>query len=350
MRGLFFGLAALMLVSAPAQSQQSAALKQLLQPPGVWTATWTAGGNSHQAPATFIGQPGDPNKVFAQLPFLAGQVTISECVGLGCSGANLDVSGPGFDCLYNYLPQGQDMFVWTFKGGQNTTGCPPDAQFTRVIAFVDPTKDKLAKRDDDDIVFDNTLRTYSGHVENIDLPGVFKESALKYAGSPFMVGSGAGCTVRRTIDNATITVVSDGANIASSNISIKFHLTAVGSCKVGKYITPVFDCDAKCDANPDPTFCEPSHECGDGKVLKKYWEDPQGSVIVKATGTASAGNVALLSVPILLYGAAGGEADGGTAGLKFNGSLIKQGLRGKVTFYSVDEVGDAAWVKEVEIK
>jgi hypothetical protein len=130
MRRLFFGVAALMLVSAPAQSQQSDALKQLRLPPGVWVATWTAGGNSHRAPATFIGQPGDPNKTIGQLPFLAGPVSISECVGLGCSGANIDVSGPGFDCLYLHSIESPKVFSWTFKGGQNAAGCPPDLKFT----------------------------------------------------------------------------------------------------------------------------------------------------------------------------------------------------------------------------
>ena len=71
--------------------------------------------------------------VLFALPFLPGQVrNFFYCTGLGCNGADIDVSGTGFDCLYAHSRYNENAFAWTFKGGTNTDHCPPDAEFNRV--------------------------------------------------------------------------------------------------------------------------------------------------------------------------------------------------------------------------
>jgi hypothetical protein len=115
--------------SAVVQSQPSDVLNQFQ---GLWTAKWTLNGKSEIEQVFFINDPSDPEKRIASLPFLPGQAKIFHCSGLGCNGADLIVSGTGFDCLYAHSPYNQDQFAWTFKGGRNTANCPPDAEFTRV--------------------------------------------------------------------------------------------------------------------------------------------------------------------------------------------------------------------------
>ena len=140
-RVLFFAVAlSLACVSGPTYSQQSDALSPLQ---GLWAAKWTVQGNSKVQQVLFALDPADSGKRLVSLPFLPGVVRISHCEGLGCSGADLVVSGVdsnqrSFDCLYAFTPHDNSNFSWTFKGGVNTVGCPPDAEFRK-----DPGTDAL---------------------------------------------------------------------------------------------------------------------------------------------------------------------------------------------------------------
>jgi hypothetical protein len=127
-REIVVGVTALLFASVPAQSQQSDALRQLQ---GLWTLKWTAQGRSNVQRVLFASDPADGAKRIASLPFLPGQVSIFHCQGLGCNGANLVVSGSGFDCLYSHSIYTPNEFAWTFKGGTNTGGCPPDVEFRK---------------------------------------------------------------------------------------------------------------------------------------------------------------------------------------------------------------------------
>ena len=134
MLGFFCGAISLVLASSPTNSQQSDALSSLQ---GLWTAKWTAQGNSRVRQVMFAFDPADSGKRTVSLPFIPGLVRISSCVGLGCSGADLVVSGvdlaqKSFDCLYAYSPHDRDSFGWTFLGGTNVGGCLPDTEFERV--------------------------------------------------------------------------------------------------------------------------------------------------------------------------------------------------------------------------
>jgi len=137
MRVTFYSAVCLMLASRnPAYSEQSNALNQLQ---GLWTVKWTAQGNMNVQQTFFIADPSDFNTRIASLPFLPGQVRISYCQGMGCSGANIDVSGTdfdgkGFDCLYNHSRYDENKFAWTYKNGTSTKVCFPDAVFERVGA------------------------------------------------------------------------------------------------------------------------------------------------------------------------------------------------------------------------
>jgi hypothetical protein len=124
-RKSYYGVAVLILASIPAQSQQPDPLRQLV---GLWTAEWTTGGNSRIEQVEFIKNA--LNRHTAALPFLPGLATITLCQGQGCAGADITVSGTGFDCMYAYSIYNQNEFAWTSKGGNG--GCPPSAKFVRV--------------------------------------------------------------------------------------------------------------------------------------------------------------------------------------------------------------------------
>jgi hypothetical protein len=115
-------------LSSSAYSEQADVLSQL---DGLWTAKWIAGGNSKLEQVLFYKNA--VNARIAALPFLPGLSTIKPCQGLGCGGADIVVSGIGFECLYTYsIYNKQNEFAWTFKGGSNSGGCPPSAEFARV--------------------------------------------------------------------------------------------------------------------------------------------------------------------------------------------------------------------------
>src|SRR3984893_15455009 len=123
MRGAFCA-AVLILTSAPAQSQQPDVLRQLV---GLWTAEWVSGGSSKVEQVQF--NRNALNRHTAALPFLPGLATITLCQGQGCAGADIVVSGTGFDCLYTYSTYNTNQFAWIYKGGNGA--CPPSAKFTR---------------------------------------------------------------------------------------------------------------------------------------------------------------------------------------------------------------------------
>jgi hypothetical protein len=124
MRGLFYGAAILIVASATAQSQQPDVLRQLV---GLWTAEWVAGGSSKVEQVQF--NRNALNRHTAAWPLLAGLGSITLCQGQGCGGADIVVSGTGFDCLYAYSIYNPNEFVWTYKGGNG--GCPPSAKFRK---------------------------------------------------------------------------------------------------------------------------------------------------------------------------------------------------------------------------
>jgi hypothetical protein len=128
MKGLFGIVGVFLLAGAvtPAASQTSDALRQM---DGLWTIKWDSGGKSHIAQVVFRSDPADSAKRIASFPFIPGQVRIFSCSGLGCSGADIVVSGAAFDCLYSHSIYDKYNFAWTFRGGQNTGVCPQDADF-----------------------------------------------------------------------------------------------------------------------------------------------------------------------------------------------------------------------------
>jgi len=134
MRGAVYFAVSLILgiASGPARCQ-SDALNQLQ---GLWTVEWTAQGNTKIQQVVLLADPSDPNVRIASLPFLPGQVRIAHCQGVGCSGANIDVSGTdfdgkGFDCRYDHSIYDKNNFAWTFKNGTSTKVCFPDAKFRK---------------------------------------------------------------------------------------------------------------------------------------------------------------------------------------------------------------------------
>ena len=123
MRGAFCA-AVLILTSTPVQNQQADVLRQLV---GLWTAEWVSGGSSKVEQVQF--NRNALNRHTAALPFLPGLATITLCQGQGCGGADIVVSGTGFDCLYAYSVYNQNEFAWTYKSGGS--GCPPSAKFRK---------------------------------------------------------------------------------------------------------------------------------------------------------------------------------------------------------------------------
>jgi hypothetical protein len=115
---------ATLLANASAQSQQIDVLRQLV---GLWTAEWVAEGRSKVEQVQF--NRNALNRHTAALPFLPGLATITLCQGQGCAGADISVSGTGFDCLYAYSVYNRRNFAWTYKGGNG--GCPPSAKFRK---------------------------------------------------------------------------------------------------------------------------------------------------------------------------------------------------------------------------
>jgi hypothetical protein len=111
--------------SAPSQAS-SDVLRQL---EGLWTAEWVAatGGSKLEQVLYYRNAL---NRHTAALPFLPGLAAITLCQGQGCSGADIAISGTGFDCLYAYSIYNQNEFAWISKGGNG--GCPPSAKFLRV--------------------------------------------------------------------------------------------------------------------------------------------------------------------------------------------------------------------------
>jgi hypothetical protein len=108
----------------------------LRQLDGFWTAEWVAAGGGSKLEQVLFSKNG-LNRHTAALPFLPGLATITLCQGQGCAGADIDVSGTGFDCLYAYSVYGQNEFAWTSKGGQGA--CPPSAKFVRVVGVPVPS-------------------------------------------------------------------------------------------------------------------------------------------------------------------------------------------------------------------
>ena len=66
---------------------------------GLWSVSWTEGGNSKNAQAIFY--IGGPEHLVA-LPFLNGLSRITHCAGMDCNGGNIIVSADGKDCVYTY--------------------------------------------------------------------------------------------------------------------------------------------------------------------------------------------------------------------------------------------------------
>lgn len=96
---------------------------------GLWTAEWVAEtGGSKLEQVLFYRNALDRHT--AALPFFPGLAAVTLCQGQGCGGADIVVSGTGFDCRYAYSIYNQNEFAWTYKGGQG--GCPPSAKFARV--------------------------------------------------------------------------------------------------------------------------------------------------------------------------------------------------------------------------
>jgi hypothetical protein len=115
-----------LLLGSAANNARADALRQL---DGLWTAEWTAGGNSKVEQVLFAKNVVDTR--VAALPFFPGLATIKICQGLGCNGADIVVSGTGFDCLYTYSRANENQFSWSSKGGSG--GCIPSSKFTRVV-------------------------------------------------------------------------------------------------------------------------------------------------------------------------------------------------------------------------
>jgi hypothetical protein len=124
MRTTVFSALVLLLASVSVHGQQTDALRQLA---GLWTAEWVADGRSKIEQVQF-----NVNAVrhhTAALPFLPGLATITLCQGQRCAGADIAVSGTGFDCLYTYSIYTEREFAWTYKSGNG--GCPPTATFRK---------------------------------------------------------------------------------------------------------------------------------------------------------------------------------------------------------------------------
>jgi hypothetical protein len=164
---------------AGAQSQQSDPLNQF---EGLWTAKWTVHGATEIEQVLFTSDPSDVEKRIASLPFLAGQTRIFRCSGLGCNGADLVVSGTGFDCLYAHSRYNEDRFAWTFKGGTNTAKCPPDAEFTRVQAV---KEDEVQNSDINIEQKDQNLNGINIYYYTKEIDGNIVSSALNNAGIQF---------------------------------------------------------------------------------------------------------------------------------------------------------------------
>jgi hypothetical protein len=120
MRSILFGAAVLVIASPPALSQADP-LKQL---EGLWTVEWISGGNMKLEQVTFVKTPIGGHRV--TLPFFPGLASVTLD---GSHGADIKVSGTGFDCFYAYSIYNKNEFAWTSKGG--TGGCPPSAKFRK---------------------------------------------------------------------------------------------------------------------------------------------------------------------------------------------------------------------------
>ena len=113
-------------LGSSAYSEQADILSEL---DGLWTVKWIAGGNSKLEQVLFYKNA--VNTHIAALPFLPGLSTIKPCQGLECGGADIVVSGTGFECFYTYsIYNKPNEFAWIFKRGDGA--CPPSAEFARV--------------------------------------------------------------------------------------------------------------------------------------------------------------------------------------------------------------------------